>query len=119
MPQLNKRKPWRMLSLGMALATLPCPRRAFSKVFFYLVVAFCSSSFNVNASFNSKVVVTYKGGTITENEFNQEISMMKFLYPEYEAAASTDIASNAAMPKESILQGFLLFSCGILQFLLQ
>lgn len=31
----------------------------------------------------SKVVATYKGGEITENEFNREIGMMKLLYPNY------------------------------------
>ncbi|WP_411344576.1 peptidylprolyl isomerase [Paenibacillus sp. WLX1005] len=32
---------------------------------------------------NSPVVAQYDGGTITENEFNKEVSMMKFLTPQY------------------------------------
>lgn len=31
----------------------------------------------------SPVVAEYKGGTITENEFNHEVSMMKFFSPQY------------------------------------
>jgi foldase protein PrsA len=38
----------------------------------------------------SKVVATYKGGEITEKEFNREIGMMKLLYPGYEQALETD-----------------------------
>lgn len=32
---------------------------------------------------NSPVVAEYEGGTITENEFNKEVSMLKFLTPQY------------------------------------
>lgn len=32
---------------------------------------------------NSPVVAEYEGGTITENEFNKEVSMQKFLTPQY------------------------------------
>ncbi|WP_314590653.1 peptidylprolyl isomerase [Paenibacillus terrigena] len=38
----------------------------------------------------SKVVATYKGGTITENEFNKEISMMTLLYPQYAQVVTMD-----------------------------
>lgn len=83
MSQLSKRKPWRMLSLGIAALL------AIS------VLAACTkqaneSKVNEEPKDSSKAVVTYTGGTITENEFNQEISMMKFLYPEYEAALASD-----------------------------
>lgn len=39
---------------------------------------------------NSKVVATYDGGQITENEFNLELGMMKMLYPEYEQMLAMD-----------------------------
>lgn len=83
MLQLNKRKSWRVLSLGIAALL------AIS------VLAACTkqadeSKVKNESKDNSKAVVTYTGGTITENEFNQEISMMKFLYPEYEAALTSD-----------------------------
>ncbi|WDM22154.1 peptidylprolyl isomerase [Paenibacillus polymyxa] len=95
MPQLNKRKPWRMLSLGMAALL------AIS------VLAACTKQADENnvkdePKDNSKVVVTYKGGTITENEFNQEISMMKFLYPEYEAALASDQVREQIVKQEVV-----------------
>ncbi|MFD1883976.1 peptidylprolyl isomerase [Paenibacillus wenxiniae] len=39
---------------------------------------------------NSPVVAQYDGGTITENEFNKEVSMMKFLTPQYAQAFDQD-----------------------------
>jgi foldase protein PrsA len=42
------------------------------------------------AADNSTVVATYKDGKITENEFNKELSMMTFLYPQYEQIVTMD-----------------------------
>lgn len=42
------------------------------------------------AADNSKVVATYKGGQITENEFNKELSMMTLLYPQYAQVVTMD-----------------------------
>ncbi|ALP36721.1 peptidylprolyl isomerase [Paenibacillus sp. IHB B 3084] len=83
MSQPNKRKPWRMLSVAIAA------------VLAISVLAACTkqaeeSKVKDQPKDSSKVVVTYTGGTITENEFNQEISMMKFLYPEYGAMLASD-----------------------------
>ncbi|MDO7908575.1 peptidylprolyl isomerase [Paenibacillus sp. JX-17] len=38
----------------------------------------------------SKVVATYQGGQVTENEFNLELSTIKFLYPQYADVAALD-----------------------------
>ncbi|WP_068505544.1 peptidylprolyl isomerase [Paenibacillus kribbensis] len=83
MSQLNKRKPWRMLSLGMAALL------AIS------VLAACTkqadeSKVKDEPKDNSTVVATYTGGTITEAEFNRAISMVKFLSPEYESVISSE-----------------------------
>lgn len=42
------------------------------------------------ASDNSKVVATYEGGQITQNEFDKEIATQLFLYPQYEQVISMD-----------------------------
>ncbi|MDP4099183.1 peptidylprolyl isomerase [Paenibacillus sp. P96] len=48
----------------------------------------------------SKVVATYNGGEITENEFNREISMMKLLYPDYAQMLDTNDVRQTIVKQE-------------------
>ncbi|MFB5679125.1 peptidylprolyl isomerase [Paenibacillus terreus] len=78
----NKAGSWKTLLLSLAV------------VLTVSLLAACGKSGGQSADEKqkdtSKVVATYKGGEITEKEFDREIGMMKLLYPGYEQALDTD-----------------------------
>lgn len=78
---LNKVKYWKTILLSLVVMLT------------VLLLAACNKngqqSAEVKPKDTSKVVATYKGGEITEDEFNKEIRMMKFLYPGSASALDT------------------------------
>ncbi|MBG9734329.1 peptidylprolyl isomerase [Paenibacillus alvei] len=75
----TRSKKWLLLALSAVLAIS--------------VLAGCGNKEDKSAgkaTDNSKVVATYEGGQITQNEFDKEISNMLFFYPEYEQIISMD-----------------------------
>jgi len=82
---LNNRKSWKVLLVSLAAAV------SFS------MLSACSNN-NDTAEDNSKAVATYKGGTITENEFALDQRVMKVLSPQQAQYLEIDAF------KESILR---------------
>lgn len=74
----NAKKSWKILMITMVA------------VLVISMLSACGKKTDSNAADNSKVVATYKGGQITENQFNKEVSMMTFLYPQYAQIVTMD-----------------------------
>lgn len=87
---LNKNKSWKVLLVSLAAAL------SFS------VLSACSSNNNSNsaAEDNSKAVATYKDGTITENEFDLDTRVMKFLSPEQAQYLEIDAFKESILMQE-------------------
>ncbi|WP_379137055.1 peptidylprolyl isomerase [Paenibacillus sp. sgz500958] len=84
---LNNKKSWKVLLVSLVAA-----------VSFSMLSACSNNNSNTSAEDTSAAVATYDGGTITENEFNMDQQVMKFLSPEQ--AQYLEIAEF----KESILK---------------
>ncbi|MBU5444132.1 peptidylprolyl isomerase [Paenibacillus sp. MSJ-34] len=54
------------------------------------VGAGCGQKNKTGGAAKEKVVATYNGGQITESEFNKELDLMVFLYPQYEQIVAMD-----------------------------
>lgn len=85
---LNKNKSWKVLLVSLAAALS------------LSVLSACSSSNNNSNSAvedTSKAVATYKDGTITENEFDLDTRVMKFLSPEQAQYLEIDSIKEAVL----------------------
>lgn len=80
---LNKSKSWKVLLVSLAAAV------SFS------MLAGCGK-----AEDNSKAVATYKGGTITENEFALDQKIMKFLSPQQAQYLEIDAFKESILKQE-------------------
>ncbi|GGO09209.1 hypothetical protein GCM10010969_39400 [Saccharibacillus kuerlensis] len=63
---------------------------------------------NTAVTDNSKVLATYDGGTITEDQFNTELNVMKFLQPAYASLMDSSDIKNSMLDQQiaySYLQG--------------
>ncbi|WP_195576830.1 peptidylprolyl isomerase [Paenibacillus sp. 1001270B_150601_E10] len=54
------------------------------------VVAACGNKNGSEPADNSPVVATYKGGTVTQNQFDKELANMLFFYPSYQQMIEMD-----------------------------
>jgi foldase protein PrsA len=84
---LNKTKSWKVLLVSLAAAV------SFS------MLSACSSN-NNTAEDSSTAVATYKGGTITENEFALDQRIMKFLSPEQAQYLEIDAFKESILKQE-------------------
>ncbi|OKP96173.1 peptidylprolyl isomerase [Paenibacillus sp. P46E] len=85
----NKTKSWKVLLVSLAAAI------SFS------MLAACSSNNNNNAAEdNSKAVATYKGGTITEKEFEMDTRVMKLLSPQQAQYLEIDAFKESILKQE-------------------
>ncbi|MNC23819.1 Foldase protein PrsA 3 precursor [compost metagenome] len=85
----NKTKSWKVLLVSLAAAV------SFS------MLAACSNDNNSNAAEdNSKAVATYKGGTITEKEFDMDTRVMKLLSPQQAAYLEIDAFKESILKQE-------------------
>ncbi|QQZ62659.1 peptidylprolyl isomerase [Paenibacillus sonchi] len=87
---LNKTKSWKVLLVSLAAAV------SFS------MLAACSSNNNTSngAKDNSKAVATYKGGTITETEFDMDTRVMKLLSPQQAQYLEIDAFKESILKQE-------------------
>lgn len=81
---LNKSKSWKVLLVSLAAAV------SFS------MLAACSNGKNDN----STAVATYKGGTITEKEFDMDTRVMKFLSPQQAQYLEIDAFKESILKQE-------------------
>ncbi|KWX79160.1 peptidylprolyl isomerase [Paenibacillus jilunlii] len=85
----NKTKSWKVLLVSLAAAV------SFS------MLAACSNNNSSNgAGDNSKAVATYKGGTITEKEFDMDTRVMKLLSPQQAAYLEIDAFKESILKQE-------------------
>ncbi|MBW4084889.1 peptidylprolyl isomerase [Paenibacillus sp. S150] len=85
----NKTKSWKVLLVSLAAAV------SFS------MLAACSSNNDSNAAEdNSTAVATYKGGTITEKEFDLDTRVMKLLSPQQAAYLEIDAFKESILKQE-------------------
>ncbi|WP_410512962.1 peptidylprolyl isomerase [Paenibacillus sp. BR2-3] len=84
---LNNSKSWKVLLVSVAAAV------SFS------MLSACSSNKDT-AEDNSTAVATYKGGTITEKEFNLDQRIMKFLSPEQAQYLEIDAFKESILKQE-------------------
>lgn len=79
----SQKRPWKMVAVTLVA------------VLVVSLIAGCgkkneASGNAAGGSDKGKVVATYKGGEITEKEFNTELKMMTLLYPQYEQIVTMD-----------------------------
>ncbi|WP_379164007.1 peptidylprolyl isomerase [Paenibacillus sp. sgz5001063] len=85
----NKTKSWKVLLVSLAAAI------SFS------MLAACSSNNNSNADKdNSTAVATYKGGTITQKEFDMDTRVMKLLSPQQAQYLEIDAFKESILKQE-------------------
>ncbi|MHA6534383.1 peptidylprolyl isomerase [Paenibacillus sp. BAC0078] len=85
---LNKKKSWKVLLVSLVAAI------SFS------MLAACSSKNGNAAEDNSTAVATYKGGTITEKEFDLDTRVMKFLSPQQAQYLEIDAFKESILKQE-------------------
>ncbi|WP_151737906.1 peptidylprolyl isomerase [Paenibacillus tengchongensis] len=85
----NKQKPWKVLLVTLAAA-----------VSFSMLAACGNGNNNNNAEDNTAAVATYKEGTITEKEFDQDTRVMKFLSPQQAAYLEIDAFKESILKQE-------------------
>ncbi|WP_150275638.1 peptidylprolyl isomerase [Paenibacillus tepidiphilus] len=85
----NKQKTWKVLLVTLA-----------ATVSFSMLAACGNGNNNNNAEDNSAAVATYKDGTITEKEFDQDTRVMKFLSPQQAAYLEIDAFKESILKQE-------------------
>lgn len=83
---LNKTKSWKVLLVSLAAAVS------------FTMLAGCGN--NSNAEDSSAALATYKGGTITEQEFSMDQKIMKLLSPEQAQYLEIDAFKEAILKQE-------------------
>lgn len=86
---LNKTKSWKVLLVSLAAA-----------ISFSMLSACSGNNNNSAAEDTSKAVATYKGGTITEKEFDLDTRVMKFLSPEQAQYLEIDVFKESMLKQE-------------------